>query len=76
MVSHFTDAVFEDWNYNAPMPSGKIKPKDLEKLRQPIPVERPKKAIGHTVTRAAKVMKNEREYDRKRDKHVKKDDLE
>jgi hypothetical protein len=58
------------------MLSGKIKAKDLEKLRQPLPVERPKKALGHTITRAAKVMKNEREYDRKRDKHVKKEDLE
>jgi hypothetical protein len=76
MVSHFTDAIFTGWNYNAPMPSGKIKAKDLEKLRQPPPVERPKKAVGHTITRAAKVMKNEREYDRKRDKRVKKEEVE
>jgi hypothetical protein len=76
MVSHCTDAIFANRNYNAPMPSGKIKAKDLEKLRQPPPVERPKKAVGHTVTRAARVIKNEREYDRKRDKRVKKEDLE
>jgi hypothetical protein len=58
------------------MPSGKIKPKDLAKLRVPGKLERPKKAVGHTVTRAARVHKNEHEYDRKRDKRVKPDDLE
>jgi hypothetical protein len=58
------------------MPSGKIKPKDLEKLRDIGKLERPKVAKGHTVTRAARVHKNEREYDRKRDKKVKPDDLE
>jgi hypothetical protein len=58
------------------MPSGKIKPKDLEKLRDTNKLERPKVGKGHTVTRAARVHKNEREYDRKRDKKVKPDDLE
>jgi hypothetical protein len=58
------------------MPSGKIKPKDLEKLRDVGKQGRPKKATGHTVTRAAKVHKNERDYDRKRDKKVKVNELE
>jgi hypothetical protein len=58
------------------MPSGKIKPKDLEKLRDIGKQERPKKATGHTVTRVAKVHKNERDYDRKRDKKVKTHELE
>jgi hypothetical protein len=62
--------------YTYAMPSGKMKRKDLEKLRDFSQLERPKKATGHTVTRAAKVHKNEREYDRKRDKKVKADDLE
>ena len=58
------------------MPSGKIKAKDLEKLRVKTPLEPLKKARGHTVTRAQIVIKSERDYDRKRDKRVKPSDLE
>ena len=58
------------------MPSGKIKAKDLAKLRVKTPLEPPKKARGHTVTRAQIVIKSERDYDRKRDKRVTDKDLE
>ena len=58
------------------MPSGKIKAKDLEKLRVKTPLEPLKKARGHTVTRAQIVIKSEHDYDRKRDKRVKPSDLE
>ena len=58
------------------MPSGKIKSKDLEKLRVKTPLEPPKKVRGHTVTRAQIVIKSQRDYDRKRDKRVTDKDLE
>jgi hypothetical protein len=57
------------------MPRGKIKKEDLEKLRVTLP-KTVKPAKGHTVTRATRTMKNERDYDRKRDKRVKDTDLE
>jgi hypothetical protein len=57
------------------MPRGKVKKADLEKLRVTLP-KVVKVAKGHTVTRAQRVMKNERDYDRKRDKRVKDSDLE
>lgn len=57
------------------MPSGKIKAKDLGKLRTS-PLEPLKKVRGHTVTRAQIVIKSERDYDRKRDKRVTDKDLE
>ncbi len=46
----------------------KVKKTDLEKLK--IVLEKPKPALGHTVSRAVQTHDNERRYNRKRDKRV------
>jgi hypothetical protein len=59
------------------MAQQRAKTKDIEKLKEVLNDTKPKKvARGHTVSKPVQTHDNERRYDRKRDKRVKREDLE
>jgi hypothetical protein len=58
------------------MPRQKMKPRDLEKLKDTTGLTKPKVAKGHEKKRVEIIQENPRAYKRKRDKAVKPEELE